>query len=207
MLTALVDVRTRYRNVVLVAHSAGGGPATAAAEQAPELVDRVVYLSAFVPAGRPRFQDYIEAPENSSAAKLPMLGDPAALGAFRINPLSPDETEVDLIRQAFLNDLPATASDSWRQFLTPDHPFASFTTPVPVTPDNWRRVARTFVRLTEDRALPIAVQDLMVAEADRFAPDTPVQVRSLPGGHSPFATRPAELATLLATTALQRTPR
>ncbi|MDT0461107.1 helix-turn-helix domain-containing protein, partial [Streptomyces sp. DSM 41527] len=31
-------------------HSAGGGPASLAAERAPELVDRIVYLSAFVPA-------------------------------------------------------------------------------------------------------------------------------------------------------------
>jgi pimeloyl-ACP methyl ester carboxylesterase len=50
ILDALVGARTRYRNVVLVAHSAGGSPASAAAEQAPELVDRLVYLSASVPA-------------------------------------------------------------------------------------------------------------------------------------------------------------
>ncbi|MEU5844820.1 alpha/beta fold hydrolase [Saccharopolyspora shandongensis] len=203
VLDALVDARTRYRNVVLVAHSAGGGPASAAAEQVPELVDHVVYLSSFVPAGRPRFADYIDAAENVDAVKIPPVGDPAELGAFRINPLAADPAEVDVIRRAFLDDLPATAPDSWRQFLHPDLPVANFTTAVPVSPERWGRIARTFVRLTDDLALPPVTQDLMIAEADQLVPDRPMTVRSLPGGHSPFMTRPAELATLLATAALQ----
>lgn len=61
VLDTLRQVR-RYRSVVLVAHSAGGGPASLAAERAPELVDALVYLSAFVPAGRPRFVDYLGSP-------------------------------------------------------------------------------------------------------------------------------------------------
>jgi len=36
------------------------------------------------------------------------------------------------------------------------------------------------------------------------APDQPFEVRSLPCGHSPFVTRPVELATTLASIALQR---
>ncbi|MEV0702389.1 alpha/beta fold hydrolase [Saccharopolyspora sp. NPDC050389] len=203
VLDALVDVRTRFRNVVLVAHSAGGGPVSAAAEQVPELVDHVVYLSSFVPAGRPRFADYIEAEENAGAVKIPPVGDPAELGAIRINPLSADPAEIDVIRRAFLNDLPATAPDSWRQFLHPDLPFANATTAVPVSPERWGRIARTFIRLTDDLALPLVTQDLMIAEADQVVPDRPMQVCSLPGGHSPFMTRPAELATLLTTIALQ----
>ncbi|MEV0087190.1 alpha/beta fold hydrolase [Saccharopolyspora sp. NPDC050642] len=207
VLDALVDVRTRYRNVVLVAHSAGGGPASAAAEQVPELVDHVVYLSSFVPAGRPRVADYIDAAENATAVQLPPVGDPVELGAFRINPLSADPDDVAVIRRAFLNDLPATAPDSWRQFLHPDLPLTTFTTPVPVSPERWGRIPRTFIRLTDDLALPPATQDLMIAEADQVVPDRPMAVRSLPGGHSPFVTRPGELATLLATVALQPTTR
>ena len=52
--------------------------------------------------------------------------------------------------------------------------------------------------LIDDMALPLAVQDLMIAEADHFVPDAPFTVHSLRGGHSPFVTRPAELAELLA---------
>ncbi|SPL88626.1 EstC [[Actinomadura] parvosata subsp. kistnae] len=76
---------------MLVAHSAGGGPASLAAERAPELVDRLVYLSAFVPGGRPRFFDYLNAPQNATALGQGLfLGDAGALGAVRINPLSTD---------------------------------------------------------------------------------------------------------------------
>ncbi|GAA1024950.1 MULTISPECIES: alpha/beta hydrolase [Amycolatopsis] len=207
VLNALVSARTRYRNVVLVAHSAGGAAASAAAEQSPELVDRLVYLSAFVPGGRPRFADYIEAKENAGAVQVPPVGDPAGLGAIRINPLSPDPAVVGVIRRAFLDDLPEGSPESWRQFLHPDLPFANFTTPVPVSAARWGRISRSYVRLVDDLALPPATQDLMIAEADRLTPDNPFRVHSLPGGHSPFVTRPDELATTLAAVALHRSDR
>ncbi|ANY09472.1 alpha/beta fold hydrolase [Pseudonocardia sp. HH130630-07] len=207
VLAALVAARTRYRNVVLVAHSAGGSPASAAAEQAPDLVDQLVYLSAFVPAGRPRFMDYITAEENAGAVAAPSVGEPAELGAFRINPISADPATTAAIKLAFLNDLPAESTDSWRQFLHPDHPYSSFTTPVPVSQRRWGRLPRTFVRLADDLALPPVTQDLMIDEADRFTPDDPFRVHTLPGGHSPFVTRPVELATLLTTIALTKADR
>ncbi|SFQ64558.1 alpha/beta fold hydrolase [Amycolatopsis rubida] len=207
VLDALVSARTRYRNVLLVAHSAAGSAVSAAAEQAPELVDRLVYLSSFVPAGRPRFADYIEAEENAGAVQVPPIGDPAELGAIRINPLSPDAAVTDVIRRAFLNDLPADASDSWRQFLHPDHPFSHFGTPVPLSAERWGRLPRTYIRLTGDLALPPATQDLMISEADQVTPDNPFQVRCLPGGHSPFVIRPAELAAMFAAIASPRPSR
>ena len=67
-----------------------------------------------------------------------------------------------------------------------------------VTAARWGSIPRTFIRLTGDLALPVPVQDLMVREADAVTPDHLFAVRDLPGGHSPFVTRPAELATLLA---------
>ena len=202
LVTRLAEVRPRFRRVVLVGHSAGGGPASAAAERAPELVDHLVYLSAFVPAGRPRFIDYVDAPENAGAVHVPRVGDPEAIGAIRINPLSPDPAEVDAIHRSFLADWPADRS-SWRLLLHPDEPTASLTAPVRVTAARWGRVPRTYIRLTDDLALPVVTQDLMIAEADRVAPDTKTEVHSLPGAHSPFLTRPGELAALLAPLAVR----
>jgi hypothetical protein len=42
------------------------------------------------------------------------------------------------------------------------------------------RVPRTYIRLTDDLALPVVTQDLMVAEADLVTPDlkTELEVRS-----------------------------
>ncbi|WP_435853546.1 alpha/beta fold hydrolase [Streptomyces murinus] len=198
VLDTLCRVR-RYGRVVLVAHSAGGGPASLAAERAPELVDHVVYLSAFVPAGRPRFFDYLNAPENATARGRGLgLGDPGALGAVRIDPLSPDPAYVEELRQTYYHDTPADRFDRWRSVLSPDLPLAVPATPVVLTAPRWGRLPRTYVRCAQDRALPAAVQDLMIAEADRALPGEPFTVRTLAGGHSPFAARPRELAEALA---------
>ncbi|MFE6664877.1 alpha/beta fold hydrolase [Streptomyces sp. NPDC057697] len=188
----------RYQRVVLVAHSAGGGPASLAAERAPELVDTLVYLSAFVPAGRPRFADYIGSPENAAARGQGLhLGDPEELGAFRINPLSPDPAYVEELRQTHYQDTPAERFGRWRTALSPDLPPAIPLTPVAVTSSRWGRIPRVFLRCAEDRALTPPVQDLMIAEADRAMPERPFTVRTLSGSHSPFAARPRELAAAL----------
>ncbi|MGW0903377.1 alpha/beta fold hydrolase [Streptomyces sp. NPDC002853] len=197
VLETLGQVR-HHRRVVLVAHSAGGGPASLAAERAPELVDEIVYLSAFVPAGRPRFFDYLGSPENATARGQSLdLGDAGELGAVRINPLSQDPAYVEELRQAHYHDTALDRFDRWRSALSPDLPLAIPATPVIVTPQRWGRIPRTFLRCADDRGLPPAVQDLMIAEADRAMPGNPFTVRSLPGSHSPFAARPRELAASL----------
>jgi pimeloyl-ACP methyl ester carboxylesterase len=196
LVAELADVRRRFARVVLVAHSAGGGPASAAVERHPDLVDHLVYLSAFVPAGRASFVDYIAAPENAGAVQVPCAGDHGVIGAFRINPLSPDPAEVEAIRRAFLNDWPADRP-GWRLTLHPDEPVVSLAGEFPVTGRRWGRVPHSYIRLTDDFALPPDTQDLMIAEADHVTPDAPFTVHSLPGGHSPFLTRPGELAELV----------
>jgi pimeloyl-ACP methyl ester carboxylesterase len=193
----LRQVRHHHR-VVLVAHSAGGGPGSLAAERAPELVDEIAYLSAFVPAGRPRFHDYVGTPENAAARGRSLhVGDPQKLGAIRINPLSSDPAYVEELRQTHYHDTPREHFDRWRTALSPDLPLAIPATPVTVTAARWGRIPRTFLRCADDRALAPAVQDLMIAEADRAMPDNPFTVRTLPGSHSPFAARPRELAAAL----------
>lgn len=198
VLRTLRQVRPHYGRVVLVAHSAGGGPASLAAERAPELVDALVYLSAFVPAGRPRFSDYVESPENATARGQGLtVGDPGELGAVRINPLSPDPAYVEELRRTHYQDTPPERFGRWRSALSTDLPLAIVTTPVTLTSPRWGRIPRVFLRCADDWALTPAVQDLMVREADQAMPDNPFTVRFLPGSHTPFATRPDELAAAL----------
>ncbi|MGA5003546.1 alpha/beta fold hydrolase [Streptomyces koyangensis] len=193
-----LSLARHHHRVVLVAHSAGGGPAALAAERAPELVDALVHLSAFVPVGRPRFLDYVEAPENATSRGHSLsLGDSAALGAVRINPLSPDPAYVEQLRLAYYQDTPRDRFGRWRAALGTDVPLAVTSTPVTLTAERWGSIPRTFLRCADDQALTPAVQDLMIAEADRAMPARPFTVRTLPGGHSPFAARPAELAAAL----------
>ncbi|MFE2446181.1 alpha/beta fold hydrolase [Streptomyces sp. NPDC059426] len=198
VVTALRSVR-RYPKVALVSHSAGGASASLAAERAPELVDELIHLSSFVPAGRPRFADYLAAPEQTATGRGQglMLGDPEAIGAFRINPFSVDPAYVEELRLTYYHDVPAGSFARWYQALSPDLPFAVPTTPIALTRERWGRIPRTFIRCAEDWACTPALQDLMIAEADAAMPDQPFTVRSLPGSHSPFAARPDELAAAL----------
>jgi pimeloyl-ACP methyl ester carboxylesterase len=53
----------------------------------------------------------------------------------------------------------------------------------------WKTVPSTFVVCTEDGALPVSARREMAAHAD--------EVLEWPTDHSPFLTRPSELATLL----------
>ncbi|BBF99165.1 MULTISPECIES: alpha/beta fold hydrolase [Pseudonocardia] len=194
---ALSAARRNHSRTVVVAHSAGGGAVSLAAEQAPDLLDRIVYLSAFIPAGRPRFTDFITDPVNAGAVRIPTVGDAADLGAHRINPLSPDPAVTEPLRLAFLDEQAPGATEGWRLLLHPDEPFATLSAPVTVTARRWGRVPRSYIRLEDDRALPAATQQLMIDEADRVAPERPCEVHSLAGGHSPFITRPAQLAELI----------
>ncbi|MFI0774412.1 alpha/beta hydrolase [Streptomyces sp. NPDC021212] len=198
VVSALRAVRG-HRRVVLVSHSAGGVSASLAAERAPELVDELVYLASVVPAGRPRFADYMAAPEQTATARGRglMVGDPEAIGAFRVNPLSTDPEYAEELRLTYYQDVPAGSFARWRHALSPDLPFAIPTTPVALTRERWGRIPRTYLRCAEDHALTPAMQDLMIAEADAAMPDHPFAVRTLPGGHAPFAIRPAELAAAL----------
>ena len=61
----------------------------------------------------------------------------------------------------------------------------------------WGRVPHTYVRLTEDRAMPLALQDRFIAEADTLTPENPFDVRSVASSHLRFQIHPAEMVGVL----------
>jgi hypothetical protein len=66
-----------------------------------------------------------------------------------------------------------------------------------VDPATWGRVPHTYVRLTEDRAMPLALQDRFIAEADALVPDNPFDVHSLASSHLRFQVHPREFVDIL----------
>ncbi len=186
----------RHGRLVLVAHRAGGGPASPAAPCAPGLLDRIACLSASVPAGRPCLSGHLGAPENATAREQNVnTGDPQTLDAGRIDPLAPDGAYLEELRQTQCHDAPAGRFDRRRSALSPGLPPAVPSARVALAAARWGRMRRVFLRCARDRALPTAAQDLMTAEAGQAAvPGAPLTVRTLPTGHSPIAARPRELA-------------
>ena len=184
---------------IVVAHSMSGPVVTRAVEIAPEKFCGVIYLTAFVPVARATASAYLSAPEASKPDSGNIfVADPAEVGAFRINPYSESPEYLDALREAFYTDLELDDLDELRARLSPDLPL-SFVSDSPfATREHWGSVPRGFIRCTGDRTLPIALQDLMIREADDFAPSNRFRVREVDASHSPFLSRPAELANLLA---------
>jgi pimeloyl-ACP methyl ester carboxylesterase len=197
---AIVErLRELEGGVTLVGHSFGGLAITRAAETVPELLDRLVYLTAYVPAKAKNAVELSSLPEGaSSLSGAILIGDPTATGAMRINPRSGDPDYVEKGRQALYNDVPTEEYLRFAAYLNPDLPLPVAFDDARGTPERWGSVPRTFIRTLKDRTVPLALQDRMIAEADELTPGNRFDVRSLDSSHSAFASMPGELADVLA---------
>ncbi len=196
---ALEGLARNHGKVTLVGHSFGGLTITRAAERVPDLVSRLVYLTAFCPAAHPSGDAYAMLPENGSSLIGPaMIGDPAKIGAYRLDARSNDPAYLELCRKAFYNDLPMNAFLHFAAYLNADTPAKASGDDARGTAARWGRVPRSFVRCTLDQALPPALQDRMIREADAMTPANRFDVHTLESSHSPFASMPDTLAGLLA---------
>jgi pimeloyl-ACP methyl ester carboxylesterase len=196
ILRGLVD--DKDDRVILVGHSSGGATLSAVGEMVPELVKRLVYLTAFVPVTFNNVLAYLQQP-NFATSQVPPLfvADPAVVGCARITHNSADPAYVAADKSAFYGDVATPAFQAVANLLTPDEPFGTFTTPVVVTPQRWGRLPRTFIRCTEDRAIPLIVQDQMIYDADGFTPRNRFEQKTLHTSHSAFVAAPQALTDLL----------
>lgn len=195
----LAGLAREHGKVTLVGHSFGGLTITRAAERVPDLVARLVYVTAFCPAQKPSGDAYAMLPENGSSLIGPaMIGDPAKIGAYRLNARSTDRAYLELCRQAFYNDLPMDVFLRFAAYLNADAPTKASADDARGTLTRWGRVPRSYVRCTMDQALPLALQDRMIREADAMTPANRFDVHTLESSHSPFASMPEKLASLLA---------
>ena len=196
MVRGLVD--DSDERVILVGHSLGGATLSAVGEAAPELVKRLVYLTAFVPVMFNNVLAYLQQPNFASSQVPPLfVADPAVVGCARINHRSADAAYVAADKSAFYGDVATPAFQAVANLLTPDEPIQAFTTPVVVTPQRWGRLPRTFIRCTEDRAIPLIVQDQMIFDADGFTPRNRFRQKTLHTSHSAFAAAPQVLTDVL----------
>jgi pimeloyl-ACP methyl ester carboxylesterase len=184
--------------VILVGHSLGGLTISAVAEAIPHRVRAVVYLSAFMlPPRMPAV--VMRQHETMGASLLPalFLADPAAVGAFRLDPRSEDANYRARLRTALCADLSETDFDLSLTQLHCDEPAGVAQVPSPITPARFGRVTRYYIRCLEDRAIPLAAQNFMIAGLDG-ALGGRTYVHSLTASHSPFYSQPEMLAQLLA---------
>ncbi len=185
--------------VVLVGHSRGGVVLTGVGNAVPELIDRIVYISAWC-AVDVTLGEYMQGPEYATSALNDVGGvvvaDPAALGALRMNWRTADPTLLAALKTAMLEDGTEQEFFAYLNTLEPDESLDAGTERADAA--TWGRIPRTYVRLTGDLSIPLALQDRFIKEADTLTPDNPTDVRSLESSHVRFLIHPKEAAAILA---------
>ncbi|MYW59923.1 MULTISPECIES: alpha/beta hydrolase [unclassified Streptomyces] len=186
---------------VLVGHSRGGATITAVANARPDLIDRLVYVSAWCPVDL-TVGDYYAEPEMASVDPMAfapsLLGNPAELGLLRTNFRTSDPAALATFKEAFGADL---TDDEFRTFLNtfqPDESLDAGTEADRAQAATWGTVPRTYVRLADDTSLTPAAQDRMIREADALTPGNPFDVHTLDGSHLRWLVHPGPAAAVLA---------
>ncbi|MBK1784877.1 alpha/beta hydrolase [Prauserella cavernicola] len=192
--------------VILVGSSQGGVTVSRVANVVPELIDRVVYVAAYCCVDLPNMLAYLETPENSGSLvhliEAMKVGDPAELGVTRINWRSAEPKAFEAIKQCLAGDFSDEGVRWLANLLEPDETAAIPVSEARGEAQTWGRIPRTYVRFTEDRLIPLSLQDRFISEADRLTPDNPTDVHSVAAPHvGPFH-RP-ELVEILAGLASQ----
>jgi pimeloyl-ACP methyl ester carboxylesterase len=182
--------------VILVGHSAGGLTISAVAEQVPDLLLAVVYLSGFLlPNGMQVFEMLQHEALSSSLGPGLFVGNPAATGATRINVGSVDDAYRSRLRATFYGDVSESEFALAVLQLHCDEPVGAVT-PSGITPGRFGTVPRHYIRCTQDRAIPLAGQDHMIATVDG-AIGGKTTIHTLESSHSPFLSQPAALSKIL----------
>jgi pimeloyl-ACP methyl ester carboxylesterase len=196
-------VRRAHRNgpVILVGHSEGGVSVSLAGNVVPHLLDRIVYIAAMCCVDLPSVDEYLATPEGSTSlsadiARYGAVGDAEALGVLRINWRSSDPRFLAAVKKAVAADYSDSEVRAMLNLLQPDETLSIFGADARGHADRWGRVPRTYVRFTDDLDLPLALQDRMIAEADRRTPRNRFDVRSVKAPHSGPMQRPEVVAIL-----------
>ncbi|MEU5649897.1 alpha/beta fold hydrolase [Streptomyces pseudogriseolus] len=200
-LIGVLERAKRNGPVILVSHSRGGITATAAANARPDLIDRIVYVSAWCPVALD-VNDYYAEPEMATvdvaSLGLAAAGNPAELGLLRVNFRTADPAALAAFKAAFFADGTDEEFLTFLNTFQPDENLDVGTSADRAQAATWGTIPKTYVRLADDTSLPPALQDRLIREGDELTPDNPYDVRTLPGSHLKWLVDPAPAARVLA---------
>jgi pimeloyl-ACP methyl ester carboxylesterase len=200
--------------VILVGHSLGGSTLTRVANAAPDLLARIVYLSAYCCVASPAVPAYTptapgpESPLGRARATV-FVGHPGRTGASRTNPRSADPEVLAAAHALLMADLdPAQVPAVLAYATQPDEPLRVVLADARVDAATWGRLPRSYIRTSQDEVIPVDIQDRMIAEADQLTPANPFTVHTLAASHFAPITQPAQVAEILTTLsgAMRSTP-
>ena len=164
---------------IVVGHSMGGMPISAAAEAERDRVRALVYLCAFLPRDGESLMD-IEG--RNARSTVPAAAVPDEAGATLTIP-------EDRHRELFYGDVDEDRMRRAQRRLTPQ-PVAPFGEPVSLGAA-FAGIPKHYVECLRDGAVFLGLQQDMAAATPGVA------VHTVDADHSPFLSRPAELASVL----------
>jgi pimeloyl-ACP methyl ester carboxylesterase len=171
-------------DVTLVGHSFGGIVISAAAEKAGARVNRLVYVSAYLPKSGDSAYSLSQQDKDSRVGRWWRQDDAKAYSPASIQP--------EGIVEVFCADCSA-AEQAWLRSTHRAEPVPPLATPVTLTPQRYGAVARYYVATTQDNAVSYALQKMMIDRAGGVA-----KVVELNTSHAPMLSQPAALAKAIA---------
>jgi pimeloyl-ACP methyl ester carboxylesterase len=164
--------------VVLVGHSLGGVVITQVAENFPDRIACLVYLSAYLPENGKSILDYSD-PESKLGPGLQIDKE------HGVATISHETMQV-----AFFNNTPAAVAAEAQKHLRPE-PIQPFGTPVQTTMSNFGRLPRYYITTLRDQAVGPTLQKAM------FAAQPVRHVYTIDTDHSSYFSAPDQLSQAL----------
>lgn len=175
--------------VVLVGHSMSGMVISQVAENIPRKIERLVYLSAYIPRHQQSLFDLIAS--NAAASEPAPIEDAMQLSADKRSCTIADNT----IAPLFYNRCPDTHRDQIpRSF--PAQPVLPLSGRVKLSAENFGQIPKTYICCLDDQVIPIAHQRHMIKQQHC---DEMIQ---LDADHSPFLSCAQQLASVLHSSSL-----
>ena len=160
--------------VILVGYSMGGLAITAAAEERPEKIKTLVYLTAYL------------VQHGESLAQVISRNTETLLGVQVNKAQGYFTVQEETLREAVFADCSDEDFERARLRLRPQ-PIAPLITPVKTTAERFGRIPKVYIECLSDRAIPPSFQKTMYTSI-------PFQkILSLQSSHSPFYSAPEEL--------------
>jgi pimeloyl-ACP methyl ester carboxylesterase len=166
--------------VILVGHSLGGAVISTVAEAAPTKIAKLVYVAGFLPTNQQSVFDLAQ--QDAQSLLGPALSFSADGLLAKVAPAQ--------VVNIFCQDGSA-AAQQLLQAKYRDEPAAPLTEKLTLSPANYGRVPKYYVRTLQDHAISPSLQDLMLQA-------TPVQKEyRLTSSHTPQLSMPDELTSIL----------
>lgn len=165
--------------VILVGHSKNGIMISQAAELLPQKIEKLIYLAAYlIPNGKTQ-REY--SMQDINGVLKPYVNFYEATQSTTLH--------TEIYKEGLYHDCEDSITELAKLLLSHE-PFTSGITPLQLTDENYGSVPRYYIECTEDRAVTPFIQRKMYEETRCK------KVYSMATSHSPFFSKPEELADL-----------